>query len=97
MLRETMMRTMPVAMIAIAELWTDRFHRFRGVRKVPCDMMLKPTQMIARAPIMPSMRVSTSRRASRDPIGFTDGRSAVAPWVAGASVTLRSPWLGRNR
>ena len=46
MLRDTMMSTMPVAMIATDALWTDRFHRFRGVRNWPPDRMLKPIQMI---------------------------------------------------
>ena len=36
MLRDTMISTMPVAMTAIDELWTDRFHRLRAVRKSPC-------------------------------------------------------------
>ena len=30
MLRETMTSTIPVAMIAIDEVWTERFHRLRG-------------------------------------------------------------------
>ena len=30
--RMTMMSTMPVAMIAIDDVWTLRFHRLRGVR-----------------------------------------------------------------
>ena len=45
MLRDTMMRTMPVAMIATAALWTDRFHRLRGVRNRPSDTMLNTTQI----------------------------------------------------
>ena len=45
MLRDTMMSTMPVAMIATAALWTDRFHRLRGVRNRPDETMLKTTQM----------------------------------------------------
>src|SRR5258708_24269030 len=60
MLRETMIRTMPVAMIAIDALWTDRFHRLRGVRNKPPERMWKPSQMIARAAIMPSRRESIS-------------------------------------
>ena len=43
MLRDTMIRTMPVVMIATAADWTDRFHRFRGVRNRPSDKMLKAT------------------------------------------------------
>ena len=32
-----MTSTIPVAMIATAEVWTERFHRLRAVRKVPPD------------------------------------------------------------
>ena len=39
MLRETMTSTIPVAMIATEEVCTERFQRFRGVRKVPPEMM----------------------------------------------------------
>jgi hypothetical protein len=60
MLRDTMMSTMPVAMMPIEALWTDRFHRLRDVRKSPPEMTLKPIQMIARAAIIPRSRVSTS-------------------------------------
>jgi len=35
MLRITMTSTMPVAMIPMPAVWTDRFHRLRGVRKAP--------------------------------------------------------------
>ena len=31
----TMINTIPVAMMAIEEVWTDRFQRFRGVRNKP--------------------------------------------------------------
>jgi hypothetical protein len=55
-----MMSTMPVAMIAVDALWTDRLNRFRGVRKSPPDITLKPIQMIASAPIIPRRRVSIS-------------------------------------
>src|SRR6266496_6546292 len=60
MLRDTMIRTMPVAMIAMDALWTDRFHKLRGVRNRPPDRTWKPSQMIANAPIMPSRRESIS-------------------------------------
>ena len=33
--RMTMMSTMPVAMIAIEDVWTLKFQRLRGVRKRP--------------------------------------------------------------
>ena len=67
MLRDTMIRTIPVAMIATDADWTDRFHRLRAVRKVPPDRMLKPIQMRIVAPIRPSSRVSISidRRIER--------------------------------
>ncbi len=90
MLRDTMIMTMPVARMATAELWTDRFHRFRGVRKVPPDMMSKPTQMTASAPTMPSMRVSTSRDASTDPSVRRAGTGLFT--VGDASVTASPPW-----
>src|SRR5215210_930493 len=60
MFRDTMISTMPVAMIAIEAVWIERFHRFRAVMKVPPETMLKPIQMIASAAIIPSRRVSIS-------------------------------------
>ena len=60
MLRDTMMRTMPVAMIPTEALWTDRFQRLRGVRNRPPDMMLNRTQITAGARIRPRRRASTS-------------------------------------
>src|SRR3954447_2857844 len=78
MLRDTMIMTIPVVMIATAADWTDRFHRLRGDRKPPSDMKLKAIQMMARAPIMPINRVSTSGR------GRVDG----ADLFAGAPVTV---------
>ena len=60
MLRDTMMSTMPVAMIATAALWTDRFHRLRGVRNRPDETMLKTTQIARVARIRPRRRVSIS-------------------------------------
>ena len=66
MLRDTMIRTMPVAMMAMDVLWTERFHRFRAVRKSPPDRMLKAIQMTASAMIMPSNRVSSSVSASTE-------------------------------
>ena len=46
MLRDTMIRVIPVARMATEAVWTDRFHRFRGVRNVPPDMKWKTVQMI---------------------------------------------------
>ena len=80
---------MPVAMIAIEALWTDRFHRFRGVMKLPLDQMWNTTQMTTRAPIMPSRRVSISSepRSARGlragGLGAADGASGLgALWLA---------------
>ena len=39
MFRDTMMSTMPVAMIAIEVLCTERFQRLREVRNAPPDRM----------------------------------------------------------
>ena len=60
MLRETMTSTMPVAMIAMDEVWTVRNHRFRGVRNLPPDRMWKPSQMTRSATTRPSSRASSS-------------------------------------
>jgi hypothetical protein len=60
MLRDTMMSTIPVAMMATAEVCTERFHRLRGVRKVPPDQMWKLIQITSNAPSMPTNRVSIS-------------------------------------
>ena len=64
MLRDTMISTMPVAMMPIDELWTERFQRFRGVMKSPPDAMWKPIQMTPRAITIPSRRVSSSAARS---------------------------------
>ena len=61
MFLDTMTRTIPVAMIAMDALWTERFQRLRGVRNVPPETMPKPTQMMTSARSIPSMRVSISR------------------------------------
>ena len=65
MFRDTMISTMPVAMMAIEVLCTDRFHRLREVRKLPPDRMLKAIQMTITAVIIPNSRVSTSARLER--------------------------------
>src|SRR5215204_6202624 len=69
MLRDTMISTMPVAMIAIDVLCTDRFHRFRAVRKSPPDRTLKLIQITAVARIMPTIResISADARPARQP------------------------------
>src|SRR5262245_111721 len=92
MLRDTMIRTIPVAMIAIDVLWTERFHRLRAVRKSPCDKMLNAIQMTATATSMPSRRVSISVSATNDrndrARGWVDvvGGLGLVPATGGASV-----------
>ena len=57
MLRVTMTRTIPVAMIATTAVWTERFQMFRGVRNVwPGVMMWKTIQMIPSAKSIPASR-----------------------------------------
>src|SRR5262245_54182490 len=94
MLRDTMIRTMPVAMIAIDVLWTERFQRFRDVRKRPPDRMLNVIQMAARDTTIPSRRVSSSvairnerHRRSRGGCAATDELGLV-PRTVGASVSV---------
>src|SRR5262245_49400091 len=94
MLRDTMIRTIPVAMIAIDVLWTERFQRLRAVCKSPPDSTLNAIQMTARATTMPSRRVSNSvatrnerQRRSRGGVGVMAGLGLV-PSPAGASVSV---------
>src|SRR5262245_54253622 len=87
MLRDTMIRTIPVAMIAIDVLWTERFHRLRAVKKSPPDRMLKAIQIAPSAITMPTRRVSISDAATI-PRHERDGGAAVdgglgLPMVAG--------------
>ena len=81
---------MPVAMIAIEVLWTERFHRLRAVRKSPPDRMLKAIQMTTSAMTMPNSRVSSSVLAStaRHP---RDGGGVVA---GGLGVPMVAGWPG---
>ena len=60
MLRETMMSTIPVAMIAIEVLCTERFQRLRAVKNAPPDRMWNAIQIAASDTIRPTSRVSTS-------------------------------------
>jgi hypothetical protein len=53
-------------MTAMDELCTDRFQRFRDVRKSPPERMWNATQITARAAIMPARRVSTSVEARNE-------------------------------
>src|SRR2546428_5756515 len=75
MFRDTMTRTIPVAMIAIEALCTERFQRFRAERNVPPDTMLKLIQMMTRAATIPSMRGSTSRVRSTPVTGASAERT----------------------
>src|SRR5579859_1736212 len=80
MLRETMMSTIPVAMIAMDALCTDRFHKLRGVRNRPPDNTWNPSQMMASASSMPSNRVSSSS-ARNSPTGLRSSRGAAVRLV----------------
>ena len=60
MLRVTITSTMPVAMMATDDDCTDKFHKLRGVRNRPPESTSKTIQISSNAPIMPSMRVSSS-------------------------------------
>ena len=85
MFRDTMISTMPVAMMAIEVLCTDRFHRLREVRKSPPDKMLNAIQMTIIAVIIPNSRVSTSARLARhDDAGGGAGVASDAPSAAAA-------------
>src|SRR5688572_16552910 len=99
MLRETMMSTMPVAMIATEADWTDRFQRLRGVRNRPPDSTLKPTQITTRAAIIPSSRVSSSRlwKADRtEPRAGSLAGDALGTAVAWVIATPRSVAVDGN-
>ena len=86
MLRDTMIRTMPVVMIATAADCTDRFQRLRGAMNSPFDRKLKAIHRTTKAAIMPRRRVSISRRAKTP---RTERRSSV--------VTVLTPTSGRDR
>ena len=60
MLRDTMIRTMPVAMIAMPEAWTERVIRLAGWMNLPPDRMWKPTRMAISAISIPNSRMSIS-------------------------------------
>ena len=91
MFRDTMMRTMPVAMIATVALWTERFQRLREVRNSPPDITLKPIQMIASAMIIPKRRVSISRLCSSDEADRFGGSSVAGFQVTGAASVMTTP------
>jgi hypothetical protein len=60
MLRVTMIRTMPVAMIATGDAWTDRFRRLTGVRNALSEASSMPIRIAKRAATIPNSRRSTS-------------------------------------
>ena len=64
MLRDTMTRTMPVAMIAIPAAWTAIVTMLVGWMSLPPLRMLKVTRMAARATSIPNRRRSISVWAS---------------------------------
>src|ERR1700722_9709724 len=95
MWRMTMTSTMPVAMTAIDDVWTLKFHKLRGDRNRPSPfcaqvMMLKPIQISASALIMPSMRVSTSVALSNRRMADSFGAALVA---LGAAEVMLAPDL----
>ena len=90
MLRDTMISTMPVVMIATAADWTDRFHRLRGGRNRPSDSKLNDEpEDDQRDATMPSSRTSNSNGGQRGPHG---PRPRLAAALAGSD----RPGLGRH-
>ena len=73
---------MPVAMMAMEVLWTERFHKLRAVRKPPPETMWNAIQIASRATTMPKSRESISVDANIDrhdraaPGGVGRGRRA---------------------
>ena len=94
MFRDTISSTMPVAMMAMEVLWTERFHRLRAVRKSPPETMWNTIQIARSAITMPKSRVSISVDANIDRHDRVP-RAAVA--VAGdasfgvSTVVMKSP------
>src|SRR4026208_2327844 len=66
MLRDTMMSTIPGALMATDVLGTDRFHRLRAVRKFPSESTWKAIQIAMSASTMPTRRVSIPVDATAD-------------------------------
>src|SRR6187551_2905393 len=98
MFLDTMMSTMPVAMMAMEVLWTERFHMLRAVRKSPPERMLNATQITRMATTMPTERVSTSAEDRRPRQEVDDVVSGCFTGsIAGVSITsLRLPVLART-
>ena len=76
MLRETMTRTMPVAMIAIPAAWTAIVTMLVGWISFPPLRMLKVSRIPARAASIPNRRRSISVWASRPRSEVRAGGSA---------------------
>ncbi len=92
MFRDTMISTMPVAMMAIEVLCTERFHRFRAVRKSPPDKTLNAIQMTTTAAIIPNSRVSTSADAKLERHDDVAGTGvAVGAVAAGGGAPAEPP------
>jgi hypothetical protein len=70
-------------MIATTEVWTERFHRLREVRKAPSERMFDPIQMMTNAATMPRRRVSISAARKREPIVVRGGAGAATCSVSG--------------
>ena len=68
MLRDTMTRTIPVAMIATPVAWTASVTMFVGAKNLPPLRMLKVSRMRARARSIPKRRRSISVWAISPPI-----------------------------
>ena len=60
MFLETMIRTIPVAMIAVPDAWTASVTMFAGRMNVPPDQIWKPSRMTPSAASMPNRRRSIS-------------------------------------
>ena len=76
MLRDTMMSTMPVAMMAVPLAWTASVSMFAGLMSLPPDRMWKPTRITIRATSMPNRRtsISVAAKAIRAARGRCAGR-----------------------
>jgi|GEM_PF-6392465 len=82
MWRQTMMNTIPVAMIATDTVWIVRLKILRGVRKRPPVSRSNTMHSSTNAPIIPSRRVSSSSDAN---VLFRAGRGASVSVVMDSS------------
>ena len=99
MFRDTMIRTIPVAMIAMPAAWTARVIMFVGWKNLPPLRMLNVRRIAARATSIPNSRRSISvaaiipRMELRAGPGLTDTGAVSATFVKTA---LRS-WIVNDR